>query len=387
MARTVEGATLTESHRVAQAALAASVVAEVRDMLLDTLNMADLDGSSREFIRKALPFIMARRSVSQRLAERYLQRFRDVELRGLVDSEDLRDVAGVDLDEAARWADAEDIELGDLEDYLDTPAEVTVDLYTSTANVAKAQKARGRTDDQAKARAADAVAAQAMKQVSDGARAPVRREADHGNHGAGGWFRVLDADPCPFCAMLAARGPVYNQHSFTDSNALFSGDGDFKVHPGCGCSLEPIYGRGGAGLPQINRDLADQWARVASGRNDPWNTWRRYKRSGTLPPDNDTDDVSPSAPQVGRGRNRAERKAKGTSNRKPIDQLDEAELIRAVNAMELRRKGMRTELAKLEARGVSREHPGPAQSIAVRLNRLDKQIAQGHKRMGILGIT
>lgn len=387
MARTVEGATLTESHRVAQAALAASVVAEVRDMLLDTLNMADLDGSSREFIRKALPFIMARRSVSQRLAERYLQRFRDVELRGLVDSEDLRDVAGVDLDEAARWADAEDIELGDLEDYLDTPAEVTVDLYTSTANVAKAQKARGRTDDQAKARAADAVAAQAMKQVSDGARAPVRREADHGNHGAGGWFRVLDGDPCPFCAMLAARGPVYNQHSFTDSNALFSGDGDFKVHPGCGCSLEPIYGRGGAGLPQINRDLADQWARVASGRNDPWNTWRRYKRSGTLPPDNDTDDVSPSAPQVGRGRNKAERKAKGTSNRKPIDQLDEAELIRAVNAMELRRKGMRTELAKLEARGVSREHPGPAQSIAVRLNRLDKQIAEGHRRMGILGIT
>ena len=35
MARTVEGANLTESHRAAQAVLAASVVAEIRDMLLD----------------------------------------------------------------------------------------------------------------------------------------------------------------------------------------------------------------------------------------------------------------------------------------------------------------------------------------------------------------
>lgn len=187
--------------------------------------------------------------------------------------------------------------------------------------------------------------------------------------------------------MLAARGPVYNAHSFTDSNALFSGDGDFKVHPGCGCSLEPIYGRGGAGLPQINRDLADQWARIASGRRDPWNSWRRYKRSGTIPPENDVDELAPSAPQGGRNRNRAERKAKGTSNRKPIDQLDAEELVRALNAMELRRKGMRTELAKLEARGVSRDHPGPAQSIAVRLKRLDKQIAEGNRRMGILGLT
>lgn len=387
MARTTEGAGLTESHRVAQAYLAASIVAQVRDLFLDHLNMADLDGSTREFIHKALPLIMAQRGVSQRLAEEYLRRFRDVELRALADHEDLRDMADVDLVEAERWADPEDIELGDLEDYLDTPAEVTVDLYTSTANVAKAEKARGRSDAEAGQRAADAVSAQAMKQVSDGARAPVRREADHGNHGAGGWFRVVDADPCPFCAMLAARGPVYNQRSFADSTSLFSGDGEFKVHPGCGCSLEPIYGRNGAGLPETSRELSDEWSRIASGRNDPWNTWRRYKRSGTVPPEYDGDEASPSAPQGGRSRNREKRKVSGTSSRKPIDQLDREELIRAVNAMDRRRKGMRTELAKLEARGVSRDHPGPAQSIATRLNRLDKQIARGNERLGILGVT
>lgn len=389
MARTREGAQLTEQHRQAQATLAASLVETIRNLLLDTLNLADIDGSSREFTRQALPLVLAHREVSRAAAQRYLERFRTVELRELVDHEDLAEAAGVDLEEAEQWVSADAIELGDDDDYLDDPETVARELYSASANVAKAEKGRAKSDGQARKRAADTAAATAMRQVSDGARAPVRREVEHGNHGAGGYFRVVDADPCPFCAMLASRGPMYNLHSFEDSDTLFSGDGQFKVHDGCGCSLEPIYGRKGAGLPQINRDLAEQWARIASGREDPWNSWRRYKRSGTIP-DDETDPqtgTGGSAPQYGRDRGKAERKAKGTPSRKPIDQLNEAELVRAVNAMELRRKGMRKELAKLEQRGCSPDEQGPAQSIAVRLKRLDKQIAEGNRRMGILGVT
>lgn len=388
MARTKAGDALTETHRMEQAILAASLVDFIRSLFMDTIDLDDIEGSSRTFVRKALPHVMERRSISQRIAETYLRKFRDVELRTLTDHEHLRDVAGVDLDDAARWADVEDIELGEMDDYLDDAADVAAELYSASANVAKGEVKRGRTADQVKKRTATAVSSSTMKQVSDGARAPVRREVERGNHGAGGYFRVVDADPCPFCAMLAARGPVYNLQSFGESDGLFSGDGQFKVHTGCGCSLEPIYGRKGAGLPATNRDLAKEWARVASGRNDPWNTWRRYKRNGTVPPEYDEDQVSPSAPQGGRNRNRAERQAKGTRNtRKPLDQLDQAELIRAVNGMELRRKGMRTELAKFQQRGVSPDEPGPAQSIQVRLNRLDKQIAEGNRLLGMMGVT
>lgn len=385
MARTRQGDQLTEDHRLAQAYLAASVVDSIRDMFMDTIDLDDIDGSTRSFIRKALPLLLRRREVARSTAVTYLRRFRDVELRALMDHADLRLEASVDLPDVERWESAEDIELGDDNDYLKPVQDVVADLYAAGAHVAKQDVKKGRTEQRTKQRAANSVASTAMKHVSDGARAPVRREVERGNHGAGGYFRVVDADPCPFCAMLAARGPVYSANSFAESNGLFAGDGSFKVHTGCGCSVEPIYGRGGAGLPAENKKLADEWARIASGRNDPWNTWRRYKRNGTMPDEYDTDDVSPSAPQGGRNRRREARQAAGTRNtRKPLDQLDRTQLTTALNGMELRRKGMRKELASLEARGDSRNTPGPAQSIATRLNRLDKQIAEANRLLGMM---
>jgi len=58
---------------------------------------------------------------------------------------------------------------------------------------------------------------------------------------AGCYLRVTDADPCYFCAMLASRGPVYDEDSFDDSNPRFFGPGDYKVHDHCNCTLEPLY--------------------------------------------------------------------------------------------------------------------------------------------------
>jgi hypothetical protein len=34
---------------------------------------------------------------------------------------------------------------------------------------------------------------------------------------------------------------VYEHDSFDDSDVRFFGPGEYKVHDGCGCSLEPIY--------------------------------------------------------------------------------------------------------------------------------------------------
>lgn len=45
-----------------------------------------------------------------------------------------------------------------------------------------------------------------------------------------GYTRVTDGSPCAFCAMLAARGPVYRADSVA-----------FEAHRKCGCVGEPVY--------------------------------------------------------------------------------------------------------------------------------------------------
>lgn len=66
-----------------------------------------------------------------------------------------------------------------------------------------------------------------------------------------GYIRVTDSDPCYFCAMLASRGPVYRTPRRAGSNVRgsrnanagvpFEGDGAWKVHDHCQCTVEPVY--------------------------------------------------------------------------------------------------------------------------------------------------
>lgn len=71
-----------------------------------------------------------------------------------------------------------------------------------------------------------------------------------------GWYRVTDAKPCAFCALLASRGVVYKEHSFNASDARFHGVGEFKVHNDCSCGLLPAFSRSHA-LPDVSTE-ADQ---------------------------------------------------------------------------------------------------------------------------------
>jgi hypothetical protein len=59
---------------------------------------------------------------------------------------------------------------------------------------------------------------------------------------AKGWARVCEPGACSFCLLLATRGAVYREHSFTNANFKFSGPGAFKAHNNCRCTLQPIFG-------------------------------------------------------------------------------------------------------------------------------------------------
>lgn len=65
-----------------------------------------------------------------------------------------------------------------------------------------------------------------------------------------GYARVTGYDPCYFCAILASRRAVYEEDSFDESDARFTGWGTVKVHDSCQCALIPVT--------QMNQDQLTQ---------------------------------------------------------------------------------------------------------------------------------
>jgi hypothetical protein len=53
------------------------------------------------------------------------------------------------------------------------------------------------------------------------------------------YIRVPSANACPFCLLLATKGPVYYGDSFKSSNKRFRGNGEAKAHAHCQCVLVP----------------------------------------------------------------------------------------------------------------------------------------------------
>lgn len=108
----------------------------------------------------------------------------------------------------------------------------------------------------------------AVRNAMNGGRGVALTEAQEDQF-ASGWQRVTDGDPCYFCALLAANGPVYkrrrsfsNKNSKTgkafDPNLAFEAtgepDGIAKVHNHCRCQLVPVF----EGFEQ-----QDAWGKVA----------------------------------------------------------------------------------------------------------------------------
>lgn len=94
-----------------------------------------------------------------------------------------------------------------------------------------------------------------------------------------GWARVTDADPCPWCLMLASRGAVFRSAETAGrlKNDQFVGEGQFKFHDHCGCSAAVVWGPDDPVLDRAD-GLYTQWLEVTAGHSgkDAVNVWRRY---------------------------------------------------------------------------------------------------------------
>lgn len=393
MAHTKKGAELTENHRRAQLSITSSLVDVLKEIFLDLFDPARINESSKEFVKKALPLVIDARDISAVTASAYLNTFRKVELASLVDNTELPDdVLKVPRDVLDMFARKDLLDEDDVKEYarvavddLPAPDNLVAQMFSSSAAVAKKAIKEGKTPDEAKRRALQATQAKGIRLVADGGRAPLIKEVRDGSNGAVGYARVVDPNPCPFCAMLASRGAVYSADSFASSNSLFAGDGAVKVHDGCECTLEVIYGRRVKNLPPSSQKLAKEWADIASGQPDPWAAWRRYKQSGTLPGNEAPNarlgvdgNANASAPQYGRARRKALRSRTGRAG---IGELDKDGLQSALRGLRIRRSNMENELAELENRGQSTSDPGPARELWLKLKRVNRQIEQGDKRL------
>ena len=294
MAATDLGARLTEQHRQAQVANQQTFLAEFLN-LWPLLNVFDLDESAPGWVQAVLRLIEAFREQSAELAVDYYHRYREIEAPEAPELPPVEVGARPETIRAERrvargnrgvsrarddtirldWRDA------------DRAARTSM-IVTGPVNI-KAKVKRAQPVEQASRAALVEAAGAAGRHVLTGGRQSLLRviEGDEGLE-LRGYIRVTDDDPCYFCAMLASRGPVFpskwaaggsNRRGSRNARAgvEFVGDGSFKVHDHCACTVEPVYytdtvwpGRG-AEFRQLWRDhIEDQY----SGKN-AIRAWRR----------------------------------------------------------------------------------------------------------------
>lgn len=247
MARSAEGAALTQQHRLRQLQVRAGVL---RDLLplWSMWTAADPD-SYRTFVAVAASLVVGGHDQSTVAAAAYWERFRVAEnASGTVGA------MRVDPPERARIA-----------------AALRATGLDATLRGIKAGFSPQAAQQNALVDVSGSVGRMVLRGGNDTLVASVDLDGT-----AVGWARVTSGSPCAFCAMLASRGPVFK----TDRGARF------VAHDHDSCTVEPHYD--GAEWPGRAREFRAQWrqaqrqAREAGEldrgtANDALNAFRRFR--------------------------------------------------------------------------------------------------------------
>jgi len=237
MASTVAGTQLTEQHRTAQLALRALALRQV----LAIWPAFDVEDAARSWppVEAALLSVIGeRRAVSASLAAGYFEAFRRAEgISGIVKPV----LTGFDADAVARARTS-----------LQVTGYVTTERLKALRHPEPARTALVR------------VSGAVARHTLDGGRETLQASV-RADRRAIGWARATSGSACSFCAMLASRGPVYEQ-----------GTGDFQAHDHCACSLEPIYRRDQE-WPAGSREYQQLWRETTQrlGGVEARNAFRR----------------------------------------------------------------------------------------------------------------
>lgn len=200
MARTPEGAALTEQHYRAQAQLRAQTL---RDYLTLWPIWQGDDDSFNTLVAATIPLVRAYHRLSVSVAGAYFDSFRRAERAGGTSPPRL----------------AAPLE----------PDRLVASLHiTGRVQTVKALRSGQRPEvamRTALVRTSGAVTRHVMSGGRDTIDTSTREDRE-----AIGWARVTAASPCAFCAMVASRGPVYGKETV-----------GFEAHDHCACTGEPAY--------------------------------------------------------------------------------------------------------------------------------------------------
>lgn len=241
MARTPEGAALTEAHRRLQLSVSA---ATVRDLLRiwALVDPTDLRGTLDPFARAGAAMVQAGRRASATASQRYYVAFRQVEgARGVV-----------------------------VVTTAPPPADATAAGALRGAGVAGIRNARmsGASVAEAHDNGFVKLSGSAVQLVAGGGRDTLLG-AIRGDPEAQGFQRVTDGDPCAFCAMIAGRGLISKDEA-----------AGFEAHGHCGCTAEPFFD--GSRIRPDNERFATEWREATDGLSgaDALNAFRRSRAGG-----------------------------------------------------------------------------------------------------------
>lgn len=229
MAATTAARRLTEKHRLAQNRIAAQTVARMH-LVWPLLDPEAVDASFERWFTAADPIIQTQSSKSAELAANYLRTFKALELGGIEPASIVIATAPSEAVATSLWVEG--------------PVSIKRAM-TAGMPVAKASEL-------AETRSASA----AMRHALNGGRETTTRSTN-ADAQALGWARVTAGRKvCSFCAMLASRGPVYQ-----DDTARF------QAHDHCTCSVEPVY-RDDAAWPTGSDRWRDLWAQARDAEGD-----------------------------------------------------------------------------------------------------------------------
>lgn len=255
---------LTAAHRQAQAQIA-TVTAISMLRLWPLLGQGQDESATARWITFALQIIRAQRTKSANLAGAYLTRYRALELPGAPPIT-ISPAAAIDEQRVVASLMATGPVRLRNEIQKRVQAEVARQLPAEVDTTKVRVPSRGITlSPQRMTEIANGSAGAAVRHVRDGARDTAGGVIKTDKRVLG-YIRVTDGDPCFWCAMLASRGPVYQDDSFDESNERFFGPGNARAHDHCGCDLRPLYSRTGEDTGEW-KQYEGIWIRASEGRS------------------------------------------------------------------------------------------------------------------------
>lgn len=272
-------------HRERQEEIAEAVQNNVIRMF-GTLRFEDLDRTQFSWVDATLPAVRDGYEQSQQASIAFMEDYRSLRLSQMR-IDDAEPMPKIVLASAvvAGLPEGEIVEVAP--EFNEQQAAARL-LATGPARVKKAMPAR---KQDAMAKGLKGAVGSAVQTAMQGGREVTQQRVQNDSL-ITGYQRITDSDPCYFCALLAANGPVFTSAtSFSnrrardgrkfEPNAAFEAtgepDGIAKVHDHCRCVLVPVY-EYKSQETEAGRVGLELWKK-AKGLNDYRSLYDAYRRA------------------------------------------------------------------------------------------------------------